>query len=155
MQHELGLGYGETSIIRFGGWDSLHKGLCAGELLEFDLKRLDAAYLDGNIREYELTKHISLSTLAPEQLIALKETGACQFEIPEWLFDLDTPGHYRQILRMVSLTIPCVVGPYVSIFCKAQLVRSSFRQSTDWLRVTIAAAGRQWGFALHRRSPGA
>ncbi|MBC7601768.1 MAG: hypothetical protein H7255_03790, partial [Ramlibacter sp.] len=131
MQHELGLAYGETSYIRFGYWDSLKKGLLAGDLLAHDLKRLDAAYVDRNVREYELTKHVSLLALAPEQLIALKETGTCEFTIPEWLFDLDTPGHYRRRLKMVNVTIPCVTGPYVGIHCKAQLLKSSYRQNVD------------------------
>jgi len=131
MQHELGLNYGETSLIRFGYWDSLKKGLLAADHLAYDLKRLDIAYLDGNIREYELTKHISLISLAPEQLIALKETGVCQFEIPEWLFDLDTPGHYRRRIKMASVTIPCVVGPYTTIHLKAQLVKSSYRRIAE------------------------
>ena len=55
---------------------------------------------------------MSLVALAREQLIALKGTGSCEFDIPEWLFDLDTPGHYMRRLPMVSLTIPCVIGPY-------------------------------------------
>lgn len=130
MQHELGLKYGKTSFIRFGYWDSLKKGLLAGDHLAYDLKRLEIAYLDGNVREYELTKHVSLVSLAPEQFLALKETGACEFEIPEWLFDLDTPGHYMRRLKMVSLTLPCVTGPYTTIHCKAALVKSSYRQDT-------------------------
>jgi hypothetical protein len=131
MQHELGLGYGETSFIRFGYWDSLKKGLLAADHLAYDLKRLDIAYLDGNDRQYELTKHVSLVSLAPEQLIALKATGTCQFDIPEWLFDLDTPGHYLRRIEMFSVTIPCVIGPYASIFCKVQLIQSSYRRRTD------------------------
>jgi hypothetical protein len=131
MQHELGLKDGEASFIKFGYWDSLKKGLLAGDHLAYDLKRLDIAYLDGNIREYELTKHVSLISLAPEQLLVLKETGVCEFEIPEWLFDLDAPGHYRRRIKMMSLTIPCVIGPYTTIHCKAQLVKNSFRQTTD------------------------
>jgi hypothetical protein len=103
----------------------------AGERLTYDLKRLDTAYLDGNVREYELTKHISLLSLAPEQLIALKETGGCEFEIPEWLFDLDTPGHYRRRITMLEILIFCITGPYTAVHCKAQLLKSSFRQSTD------------------------
>jgi hypothetical protein len=131
MQHELGLAYGETSFIRFGYWDSLKKGLLAADHLAHDLKRLEVAYLDGNVREYELTKHVSLVALAPEQLIALKESGTCQFEIPEWLFDLDTPGHYRRRIEMVTVTIPCVVGPYASIHCKVQLIKNSYRKNAD------------------------
>jgi hypothetical protein len=131
MQHELGLPYGATSFIRFGYWDSLKKGLLAGEHLAYDLKRLDTAYLDGNVREYELTRHVSLATLAPDQLIALKQTGACELEVPEWLFDIDTPGHYLRRLNSASVTVPCVTGPYTTIPLKAQLLRSSYRQSTD------------------------
>lgn len=131
MQHELGLQYGGTSFIRFGYWDSLKKGLLAGDHLAYDLKRLEVGYLDGNAREYELTKHVSLVSLEPEQLLILKETGKCEFNIPEWLFDLDTPGHFMRRLKMVSLTIPCVTGPYTSIHCKLQLARNSYRKSAD------------------------
>jgi peptidoglycan hydrolase-like protein with peptidoglycan-binding domain len=131
MQHELGLAYGETSLIHFGHWDSLRKGLLAGDRLGYDLKRLENAYLEGNRREYELTKHFSLISLAPAQLIALKETGSCQFDVPEWLFDLDTPGHYMRRIRMLSVTIPCVTGPYTTIHAKLTLVKSSYRRSAD------------------------
>ena len=131
MQHELGLAYGETSLIRFGYWNSLKKGLLAADHLAHDLKRLDVAYLDGNVREYELTKHVSLVSLAPTLLVALKETGTCEFEIPEWLFDLDTPGHYLRRLEMVSVTIPCVIGPYATIHCKVQLIKSSYRKNAN------------------------
>jgi hypothetical protein len=131
MQHELGLKYGETSFIRFGYWDSLKKGLLAGDHLAYDLKRLDVAYCDGNIREYELTKHISLVALAPDQLIQLKENGSCRFTVPEWLFDLDTPGHFLRRMKSLSLTIPCVSGPYTTVHCKAQLLSSSYRQNSD------------------------
>ena len=131
MQHELGLKYGETSIIRFGYWDLLKKGLMAGDNLAHDLKRLEVAYLDGNIREYELTKHVSLLGLSAGQLIALKETGTFEFEIPEWLFDLDTPGHFMRRLKTVSVTIPCVTGPYTTIHCKATLLRSAYRRTAD------------------------
>src|SRR4030095_11844620 len=103
----------------------------AGDHLAYDLKRLDIAYLDGNIREYELTKHVSLVSLAPERLIDLKEGGHCEFEIPEWLFDLDTPGHYRRCMKMVNVTIPCVTGPYTGAHCKLKLLKNPCRQNTD------------------------
>jgi hypothetical protein len=99
--------------------------------LAYDLKRLDIAYLDGNVREYELTRHISLVSLAPEQLIALKETGRCEFDVPEWLFDLDTPGHYRRRIRMGSASAPSVAGPLITMHCKVQLLNSSYRKNTD------------------------
>jgi hypothetical protein len=131
MQHELGLAYRGTSYINFGYWDTLKKGLLAGDHLASDLKRLEIAYLDGNQREYELTKHISLISFAPDQFLQLKDTGKCDFEVPEWLFDLDTPGHYMRRLKFFSATLPCVTGPYTTVHCKFQLIKSSYRRSTD------------------------
>lgn len=55
------LGIEDSSYIQFGYWDSLKKGLLSGEKLQHDLRRLDAAYLEDNKREFELTKHISLA----------------------------------------------------------------------------------------------
>ena len=59
FRHELGLK--DSSFIQFGYWDSLKKGLLAGERLYHDLKRMEVAYLDQNRREYEITKHVSLA----------------------------------------------------------------------------------------------
>ena len=47
--------------------------------------------------------------------------------IPEWLFDLDGPGLYMRRVKMVSLSIPGVVGPYTSLNCTLTLQRSSIR----------------------------
>jgi hypothetical protein len=41
---------------------------------------------------------------------------------------LDTPGHFMRRLKMVSLTIPCVTGPYTTIHCKLVLEKSSYRK---------------------------
>ena len=78
-----------------------------------------------------MTKHVSLVALDPEQFLKLKETGKCTLNVPEWLFDLETAGHYLRRLKMVSLTLPCVTGPYTSIHCKLKLAKSSFRRTTD------------------------
>lgn len=131
MQHELGLEHADTAFIRFGYWDSLKKGLLAGDRLAQNLRRLEVAYLDGNSREYELTKHVSLVSLDPMAFIELKEQGSCEFEVPEWLFDLDTPGHFLRRIKSTSLTIPCVTGPYTGVHCKLQLLTNSYRKNTD------------------------
>ena len=89
-QQELGLI--ESSFIQFGYWDSLKKGLLAGDSLAIDLRRMEKAYFDGNKREYEITKHISLALLDPIALLLLKQTGACFFNLPEALFDMDYPA---------------------------------------------------------------
>jgi hypothetical protein len=118
-----------SSFIQFGYWDSLRKGLLAGERLSLDLKRLEVAYLEENRREYEISKRVSLALLDPLALLKLKTTGECFVSLPEALFDLNTPGHYLRRLKSVGLTIPCIAGPYTGIHCTLTLLRSSVRHS--------------------------
>jgi hypothetical protein len=127
FQFELGLT--SSDFIRFGAWDSLRKGLLSGEQLSLQLRQLDRAWHDRNKREYEITKHVSLLQLDPQAFIRLKETGICEFEAPEAMFDLDFPGHYFRRLRSVSVSVPCVVGPYTSI--SATLTLLNHRMRTD------------------------
>jgi hypothetical protein len=124
-QHELG--FSDSNFIQFGYWDSLKKGLLAGERLHYDLKRMEMAYIDQNKREFEVTKHISLAMLDPVALLMLKETGECFVNLPEAIFDLDFPGHYMRRIKSVSLTIPCVAGPYTSVNCTLTLMKHSIR----------------------------
>ena len=127
FRQELGLQ--SSAFIGAGHWDSLRKGLLAGEQLELDLQRMEADYLHRHVREYELTKHVSVRQLDALALLALKATGTCEFDLPEWLFDLDGPGHYFRRIKTVSLSLPCVVGPYASVNCTASLLSSSVRIS--------------------------
>jgi hypothetical protein len=108
----------------------LRKGLLSGERLYLALKQMERAYLDQNKREYEITKHVSLVLNDPLALITLKETGQCVIELPEALFDADYPGHYMRRMKSVSLTIPCVVGPYTSINCTLTLLSNKTRISS-------------------------
>jgi hypothetical protein len=110
-------------------WDSLKKGLLAGEKLHYDLKRMEVAYLDQNKREYEITKSISLAMLNPIELIRLKQSAACDVELPEVLFDMDYPGHYMRRIKSLSLTIPCVTGPYTGVNCTMTLLKNSVRKN--------------------------
>ncbi|WP_022949759.1 Tc toxin subunit A-related protein [Methylohalobius crimeensis] len=128
-RHELGLT--DSNFIQFGYWDSLKKGLLAGEKLHHDLKRMDVAYLEQNKREYELTKHVSLVLLQPEALVRLRETGECFFHLPEVIFDLDYPGHYMRRIKSVSLTLPSVTGPYTNVSCTVTLQSNRIRKNTN------------------------
>jgi hypothetical protein len=123
---ELGV---DPGYIQFGYWDSLHKGLHAGDKLLLDLRRLQAEHLHRNTRELELTKHVSLVQLDPAALIKLRQTGACFINLPEAVFDLDQPGHYLRRLRSVSVTLPCVTGPYAGINATLTLVSHATRRS--------------------------
>jgi peptidoglycan hydrolase-like protein with peptidoglycan-binding domain len=114
-------------FIQFGYWDSLRKGLISGERLYQDLKRLEIAYMDQNQRDFEITKSVSLLLLDPVALINLKETGQCTVQLPEALFDIDYPGHYLRRIKSLSMTIPCVVGPYTSVNCTLTLASNKIR----------------------------
>jgi hypothetical protein len=114
-----------------GYWDSLHKGLFACERLAYDLCRLEASHLELNRREYELRKTISLAQVAPQALIALRETGECFVSLPEALPDMDYPGHYMRRIKSVSLTIPCIAGPYTGVHATVTLLGSSIRMTDD------------------------
>jgi len=117
----------QASFIQFGYWDSLKKGLLAGERLHYDLRRMDGSYLDQHKREYEISKHISLVFHDPMALISLKESGQCILNLPEAIFDMDYPGHYMRRIKNVTLTIPCVVGPYTNVNCTLTLLDHKIR----------------------------
>jgi len=108
-------------------WNNLHERLTAGERLEFALRNMEKAYLDENRRELELTKHISLRLEFPAAYLRLRATGYCEIDIPEWMFDLDYPGHYMRRIKNVTLTLPCVTGPYTGVHCRLTLLSSTTR----------------------------
>ena len=128
FRHELGVE--DSNFVRFGYWDNLKNGLLAGEKLQNDLRRMDAAYLDQNRRELEITKHVSMLSLDPAALIALKTVGACEVDIPERLFDMDYLGHYMRRIKSVSLSIPCVAGRHTSVNCTLTQSFSKVRKDT-------------------------
>jgi hypothetical protein len=120
-------GYTSRSFVPDNAWDDLHEGLLAGERLELAVRRMEKSYLDENLREYELTKHVSLRLHSPAAFLALKLTGRCVVELPEWLFDLDYPGHYLRRIKNMSLTVPAVVGPYAGVHARLTLLSSQTR----------------------------
>jgi hypothetical protein len=126
------LGVTDSSFIQpVGYWDGVHSGLLAGERLSVALRQLERAYEDQNQREYELTTHVSVLQIDPLQLIRLKETGVCEFEVTEGRLDFDHPGQYFRRIKSVSVTIPCVVGPYVGVSCTLRLQGSAIRFQTS------------------------
>lgn len=94
--YQFELGIQDSAFIQFGYWDSLRKGLLAGEILNHDLRRMQSSYFDQNRRRFELSRYISLGMLDPAALQRLLVTGACDFDLPESLFDNDYPGHYNR-----------------------------------------------------------
>ena len=66
----------------------------------------DAATSRPTTGPLEIEQSFSLARFDPDALSKLKTDCACDFEIPEWYFDLTYPGHYRRRIKAVRLTIP-------------------------------------------------
>jgi hypothetical protein len=114
-RYELAVEAAAPDFIQFGHWDNRRQGLLAGERLAQDLRRMEAAYYENHRREYELTKRISLASFDPVALIALRKTGACHLNLPSVLFNLDHASHYLRRIKLVSVAIPAVTGPYTNV----------------------------------------
>jgi hypothetical protein len=121
------LGKKDASFIHFGYWDNGYQGLTAGEQLQLALRQMEKSYLEENRRDFELTKNVSLNQLDSNALLQLKFVGTCEFQLPEELFDLDYPGHYSRKIKSVSITIPCVVGPYTTLNSTLRLLKNTVR----------------------------
>ncbi len=119
----------QPDFIHFGYWDSLKKGLSAGENLSLAIRRMEVGYLQNNKRPYELTTHVSLLQLDPQALVMLRQNRRCEFDIPEAYFDMACPGHFMRRIKSVSVSIPCVTGPYTSVHCTLTLLSSAVRKS--------------------------
>ncbi len=115
-------------FIASDNWQFERAGLLAGERLLLQLQRMEKAYLEQHKRDYEVTQSFSLALLDPSALIALKQTGSCEFMIPEIMFDLLYPGQYKRIIKSARVTIPCVTGPYTNISAKLTLDKSEVRK---------------------------
>ncbi|MDU9005965.1 Tc toxin subunit A-related protein [Sedimentitalea todarodis] len=128
FQHELA--DSDASFVGFGHWTGLRKGLVAGEKLQLDLRRMETAYREQNRREFELTRHCSLAQIDPAALIQLRQTGRCEFEVPEAFFNLDHPSHYLRRLKSVGVTVPCVTGPYSGVNATLTLLQNRIRRNS-------------------------
>ena len=118
-----------AGFIKFGYWDPARDGLLAGENLYNALKKLEAAYQSERGYDFEVTKSVSLRQVDPMALMDLRETGKCEFALPEVLFDMDYPGHYQRRIKNVTVTIPAVVGPYTGVNATLRLLEHSFRNT--------------------------
>lgn len=119
------------SFVRPGQWNDTRRGLLASENLGLDLRRMDSAYLTRNVREREITKHISLSRLDPIALMELRTSGRCVIQVPEAIFDLEHPGHYFRRIKSLTVSLPSVAGPYSSVPLKLTQTSNRVRVETS------------------------
>ena len=116
-----------ASFIEFAYWDSLKRGLFAGERLLLDLRRLESAYLEGDRRALEVTRHLSLREDFPLAFEELSSAGRCEFEVTESLLDGDFPGHYARRIKTVSLSISAKAMPHSNVNAALTLLSSRVR----------------------------
>lgn len=124
------LGMLDSNVVGPSTWDSLRRGLLAGQNLAHDLRRLESSYLDLNVRRKETTRTISLRKEFPAQLFTLLSTGSCGVNLPELLFDRDYPGHYQRRIVRASISVQRPdADPHDNVVCVATLVTNSVRLS--------------------------
>ncbi|MEG4576203.1 neuraminidase-like domain-containing protein [Microcoleus sp. N3A4] len=119
----------DTIFIAGDNWHFDRAGLLAGERLLLQLQRMEKAYLEQHKRDYEVTQSFSLTLLNPSALVGLKQSGNCEFTIPEIMFDLFYPGQFKRLIKSVRITIPCVTGLYTNISAKLTLKESKVRKA--------------------------
>ena len=119
---------GDSTTFVGGEWDAARSGLLAGERLLMALHNMDKRFIETNTQQSEINQTFSVAQIDPEAIIQLKETGSCEFSIPEFYFDMFYPGHYRRRVRAVRLTIPAITGPYTNISAKLTLLSSNIRK---------------------------
>ncbi len=124
-QYELGRPL--DTFIGYAYWDGQHRGLTAGDALLFDLRRMETQFIANNLRELEITMHVSLALTQPSALVNLLQSGSCTINLDETIFDRAYPGHYFRRLRSVALTVPCVTGPYTGVHAMLMLSSSVVR----------------------------
>ncbi|KAL7928243.1 putative toxin subunit [Trichoderma chlorosporum] len=124
---------GDQSVDFIGpyNWDEGRQGMFSGENLYLSLKRLERAYMEQRLHDFELVKNISLRQIRPWALLTLRETGAAEFDLPEVLFDFDFPGHYSRRIKSVGMSIPCIVGPYTGVNATLTLLEHRYRTKPD------------------------
>lgn len=130
--YKFELGELDGSFIQFGYWDSLHKGLLAGETLNHDLRRMQASYLEKNSRRFEISRFVSIAALDANALAQMLLTGSCDFDLPESFWDHDYPGHYNRHLVRASVTVVYPApGKFDNVKATLTLVKNRVRATTD------------------------
>ena len=114
LQYELPT---NETYITPGHWDSLKKGLLAGESLMLELNRMEKSHLDQDSRFQEIEKTISMKKTFPGSLFLLVASGACEFRLSEELFDRDYPGHYFRVIKSIEIEVKTSrsMQPYESL----------------------------------------
>jgi len=105
------------------------RGLTGSARLLQDIYQLDQFAFETDERKNQLTKNISLVSLAPAEFQQFKETGVMNFATPMDLFDWDFPGDYLRLIKRIRISVIALIPAIDSI--KATLT------TTGSSRVTV------------------
>lgn len=87
------------------------RGLTGSARLLQDIHQLDQYAFETEERKLQLTKTISLVSLAPAEFQRFRETGVMTFATPMELFDRDFPGHYLRLIKRVRTSVIALIPP--------------------------------------------
>jgi hypothetical protein len=102
----------KTNFIPANSWDSIHKGLMAGETLKLALNQMQKSYFQNNTRWLEVEKTISLKIKNVEKWNEFIEQGILVFDITKSDLEVPVEGSNYYFTKTVSISIPAVIGPY-------------------------------------------
>ena len=124
-----------TRFIQPHPWNHQFKGMAAGESLKLDLQRMNTAYMQGNRRELEISKTLSLRTLLDKEWTTLRDQminqGTIDFELSKALYEADYPWHYLRRIKSVSVSLPATLGPYQDIRATLSQTRNQIQRSPN------------------------
>lgn len=118
-----------NTINSLSGNEPDRRGLTGSARLLQDIFQLDQYAFNTDSRKLQLTKTISLASIAPIAFQQFRETGVLTFSTPLEFFDRDFPGHYLRLIKRVRLNMLALVPPIDGI--KATL------SNTGLSRVTV------------------
>jgi hypothetical protein len=87
------------------------RGLTGSARLLQDIYQLNNYAIETDQRKLQLTKTISLSTLAPVEFQQFRETGVLTFRTTLEMFDRDFPGHYLRLIKRVRTSVLALIPP--------------------------------------------
>jgi hypothetical protein len=87
------------------------RGLTGSARLLQDIYQLDNYAIETDKRKLQLTKTISLATLAPVEFQQFRETGVLTFRTTLEMCDRDFPGHYLRLIKRVRTSVLALIPP--------------------------------------------
>ena len=133
----------DKSYIQSNYWDSFYKGLLAPERILLDLRRMEKAYLEKDVKEMEIARAIRLSEFnKPDGSGALKklqDEGTCQILLDNQFWTNEFANHSFRRIRNVSVFVETVASVQ-KVNVELTLLESKLANITDRNPETYASS---------------